>query len=357
MPAISRRKKIDLAFDLYYAVIISQLKRQQIQRQVKQMPRQLFLQNIIACIWDFDKTLIPGYMQEPLFAHYRVEPKKFWQEVAELPQQYRQSGLEMIASDTAYLNHILTYAREGIFKDLDNRTLRELGRKIPFYEGLPGFFDEVKSLVRDNPIYRQHEIQVEHYIVSTGLLQMILGSEIAPYIDGVWGCEFVELPPPPGYIGQSKTDAKSKPKTISQLAYALDNTTKTRAIFEINKGSNKMPDIDVNAKIPDEDRRVPFQNMIYVADGPSDIPVFSIINRFGGRTFAVYRPGSNEEFSQVNNLQKQGRVQSFGEANYTEGSQTAMWIKNGISEIAELIVENRERALGDKIGKPPRHLD
>ncbi|MBW2408881.1 MAG: haloacid dehalogenase-like hydrolase, partial [Deltaproteobacteria bacterium] len=105
------------------------------------------------------------------------------------------------------------------------------------------------------------------------------------------------------------------------------------------------------------DRRVPIQNMIYIADGPSDIPVFSIVNQFGGRTFAVYRPGSKAEFSQVNNLQKQGRVQSFGEANYTEGSQTAMWLKNAISEIADLIGTHRERSLGDKIGKPPRHLD
>jgi hypothetical protein len=200
------------------------------------MPQPLFLQNIIACIWDFDKTLIPGYMQEPLFAHYQVDPKKFWQEVAELPNYYRQSGLEMIASDTAYLNHILTYTREGVFKGLNNDTLRRLGGDIKFYQGLPGFFDEVKNSVRDNPGYRQHEIRVEHYVVSTGLLQMILGSEIAPYLDGIWGCEFVEQPPPPGYLAMSTAKKPAQPKIISQLAYALDNTTKTRAIFEINKG-------------------------------------------------------------------------------------------------------------------------
>ena len=315
------------------------------------------MQNIIACIWDFDKTLIPGYMQEPLFKHYHVDPKKFWQEVAEIPNYYRRSGLDMIASDTAYLNHILTYARDGIFKGLNNGLLRQLGQSITFYQGLPGFFDEVKNFAENNPEYRKYEIRVEHYIVSTGLLQMILGSKIASHIDGVWGCEFVESPPPPGYLESSRPSKSQQPKIISQLAYALDNTTKTRAIFEINKGSNKIADIDVNAKIPDEDRRVPFQNMIYIADGPSDVPVFSIINRFGGRTFAVYRPGSKEEFSQVNNLQKQGRVQSFGEANYTEGSQTSMWIKNAVSEISESIMENRERALGDKIGQPPKHLD
>ncbi|NNL77700.1 MAG: haloacid dehalogenase-like hydrolase [Desulfobacterales bacterium] len=320
------------------------------------MPQPLFLQNIIACIWDFDKTLIPGYMQAPIFEHYRMDSKKFWKEVNELPNYYRKAGLDLIVPDTVYLNHFITYAREGRFKGLNNKLLRDLGVKIKFYEGLPTFFDEIKNTVKDNSDFQQHDIRIEHYIVSTGLRQMILGSKIAPYIDGIWGCEFVESPPPAGYL-KSGEKKQTEPKIISQIAYALDNTSKTRAIFEINKGSNKMPDIDVNAKIPDEDRRVPFQNMIYIADGPSDIPVFSIVNHFGGRTFAVYQPGSKEEFSQVNNLQKQGRVQSFGEANYTEGSQTAMWIKNAVSEIADLIVVNRERALGDKIGKPPKHLD
>ena len=323
------------------------------------MTRQLFLQNIIACIWDFDKTLSPGYMQAPIFERYDVESQKFWKEVDELPAHYKKCGLDLISSDTLYLNHMLTYAQQGKFKALNNTALRALGGKIELYEGLPEFFDRIKTFVTARSEYRQHEIQVEHYIVSTGLRQMILGSKIAPFVDGIWGCEFIEDPPPPGYLDKDRKKFResNETKIISQIAYALDNTTKTRAIFEINKGSNKIPDIDVNAMIPDEDRRVPFQNMIYIADGPSDIPVFSLINRFGGRTFAVYRPGSNEQFSQVNNLQKQKRVQSFGEANYTEGSQTAMWIKNAVSEISDQIVKNRERALGDKIGKPPKHLE
>jgi hypothetical protein len=321
------------------------------------MPQQLFLQNIIACIWDFDKTLIPGYMQAPIFDHYRVDAKKFWKEVNELPKYYRKNGLDLIVPDTVYLNHFITYATAGIFKGLNNKRLREFGAEIEFYKGLPEFFDEVKHFVKADPAYRQHDIRVEHYIVSTGLRQMILGSKIAPYVDGVWGCEFVENPPQAGWLDSAGRQPTAPPKSISQIAYALDNTTKTRAIFEINKGTNKISDIDVNAKIPEEDRRVPIQNMIYIADGPSDIPVFSIVNRFGGRTFAVYQPGSNEEFSQVNNLQKQGRVQSYGEADYTQGSQTAMWLDNAVNEIAELIVANRQRALGDKIGKPPKHLD
>jgi hypothetical protein len=220
---------------------------------------------------------------------YRVDPKKFWKEVEELPNHYQKDGLDLISTDTLYLNHILTYARLGTFKGLNNARLRKLGGKIELYEGLPDFFDKIKRFVATNPEYVQHEIQVEHYIVSTGLRQMVLGSKIAPYVDGVWGCEFIEDAPPPGYLNAGKKAVSQDPKIISQIAYALDNTTKTRAVFEINKGSNKIPDIAVNAMIPDEDRRVPFQNMIYIADGPSDIPVFSLINQFGGRTFAVIR--------------------------------------------------------------------
>jgi len=321
------------------------------------MTQPLFLQNIIACIWDFDKTLSPGYMQAPIFELYKVNPKKFWKEVDQLPNYYKKDGLDLISTDTLYLNHLLTYTKQGKFKGLNNTRLKELGAKIELYDGLPGFFNKLKRCVTLESEYEQHDIELEHYIVSTGLRQMILGSKIAPFVDGVWGCEFVENTPPPGYLDAGVKRTLQDPKIISQIAYALDNTTKTRAVFEINKGSNKFPDIDVNAMIPDEDRRVPFQNMVYIADGPSDIPVFSLINRFGGRTFAVYQPGSKEEFAQVNNLQKQKRVHSFGEANYTEGSQTSMWIKNAIVEISDQIVKSRERALGDKIGKPPKHLE
>ena len=281
------------------------------------MTQQLFLQNIIACIWDFDRTLSPGYMQAPIFELYGIDPEKFWKEVELLPDFYRKTGLDLVSTDTLYLNHILTYTREGVFKGLDNDGLQKLGSKIEFYTGLPHFFEEIKQNVLKNATYRQHDIQVEHYIVSTGLRQMILGSKIAPYVDGVWGCEFVETAPLPDYLNKKDHSTSQEPAVISQIAYALDNTTKTRAVFEINKGSNKIPDIDVNAMIPDADRRVPFQNMVYIADGPSDIPVFSLINRFGGRTFAVYQPESNEEFAQVNRLQKQNRINSFGEAIYT----------------------------------------
>lgn len=344
------------------------------------MPQSLFLQNKIAVIWDFDKTLIPGYMQEPLFQEYNIDGDQFWKEVAELPEFYADRRIH-VSKDTAYLNHILTYVRSGVMKGLSNARLRQLGAKLELYPGLPEFLKITKEAIRQDPTFAQHEIEVEHYVVSTGIKPMIDGSAVAPYLEGIWACEFIEEVAPPGQAASITASSSGAVTTtvavrrsskrvrhrsqqiglaaqeeISQIGYMLDNTTKTRAIFEINKGTNRHPRIDVNASIRQEDRRVPFQNMIYIADGPSDIPCFSIVGQYGGKTFAVYRSGSTEEFAQVNSLQHQGRVQSYGEANYEEGSQTYMWILHSIQNIASRIVENRTRALTERVHAPPNHI-
>jgi len=320
-------------------------------------PSRLFLQNVIAVIWDFDKTLIAGYMQEPLFRRFGVDPKTFWDEVNTLPELQRRNGLHNVSTDSIYLNHILTYVQAGRFAGLNNSMLRELGAEIEFYPGLPEFFAELKQHVASNPTFRRHAIELEHYIVSTGLYEMIVGSKIAPYVDDVWGCEFVELVPPPGYLSGTspRGPGADAPRVISQLGYVIDNTSKTRAVFEINKGSNKM-NIDVNDAIAPQERRIPFQNMIYIADGPSDVPVFSVLNQYGGHCYAVYKPGDGREFEQVSRLNRQHRVEAFGPANYTRGSQTPMWITHTVDRIAQVILDTRERALTDQLGQAPRHL-
>lgn len=202
------------------------------------MAQNLFSQNIIAIIWDFDKTLIPDYMQEPLFRRYGVDAATFWDEVNGLPDFHKRNGLALVSKDTLYLNHILTYVRSGTFKGLSNKLLRQLGAEIEFYAGLPDFFATLKRSVAENERYRRYDIEVEHYIVSTGLRQMILGSKIAPYVDEVWACEFVEKVPPPGYLGRLPDLSLPDKETIIDIGYVLDNTTKTRAVFEINKGTN-----------------------------------------------------------------------------------------------------------------------
>lgn len=320
------------------------------------MTARLFPQTAIAVIWDFDRTLIPNYMQEPLFTHYGIDADEFWREVNALPEFHRGHGADLVSEDTIYLNHILTYVRGGRFSGLNNRILRELGRELIFYPGLPDFFPRIKQLVAAEPAFAKHEITVEHYIVSTGLRQMILGSSIAEHVDGVWACDFVEHVAPPGFLGGVQQELAEEPE-LKDIVYVIDNTTKTRAVFEINKGVNKFPDeITVNARMAHEDRRIPFENMIYVADGPSDVPVFSILNQYGGKTYAVYNEGSIAQFRQVKALAEQARVQGYGPANYDDRTHTYMWLTTAVQDIALAIVKRREEALGDRVGGAPRHI-
>ena len=319
------------------------------------MNRPVFPQNVIAMIWDFDKTLIAGNMQGVLFRHYGIDESAFWEEVEGLEEWYRTRSKTLIARDRLYLDHILTYVREGLMPGLGNDLLKQLGAEIEFYRGIPEFFELVRKTIESEPAFAEHQITVEHYVVSTGLRQMILGSAVAPHLEDVWACEFTELVAPPGYA-ELQGQLFSPEGEIRQLIYTIDNTSKTRALFEINKGTNRNPSIDVNAKMAREDRRVPFQNMIYVADGPSDVPVFSIVEANGGRTYAVYKPGSQSAFEQAARLLEQNRVDTFGEANYSEGSQTAMWLTYAAEGIARRIVRDREEALSERVGLPPRHV-
>ena len=294
-------------------------------------------------------------MQGPLFRHFGIDEAAFWDEVDGLEDWYTSRGADLIAKDRLYLDHILTYVREGRMPGLSNDLLRRLGSEMTFYQGIPDYLELVRKSVESEPRFAEHQIKVEHYIVSTGLRQMILGSAIAPFVDDVWACEFTELVAPPDYRDQQGR-LFSPDGEIRQLIYTIDNTTKTRALFEINKGSNKNSTIDVNAKMAREDRRVPFQNMIYIADGPSDVPVFSVVEANGGRTYAVYRPGSQGEFEQAARLLEQDRVDAFGEADYSESSHTAMWLTHAAQGIARRIVNDREETLSERVGLPPRHV-
>ncbi len=317
----------------------------------------VFPQNVIAMVWDFDKTLVPGYMQKPIFARYKINERRFWDEVNALPAYYAERGVPLFPNDIGYLSHMLTYVREGIFKNLSNQMLYELGGELKFYPGLPAFFGKVKKHIEDDPRFARHGIKLEHYVVSTGLIQMIQGSRLAKYVDGIWACEFLSTTAPPKFLGvEDEPKGNHDADPIQAIAYAIDNTTKTRAIFEINKGVNKHPiDITVNDKMADEDRRVPIEHMIYVADGPSDVPVFSIVKHGGGKTFAVWGP-DQKEFRQANGLLEQGRVLSIGPADYKKDTQTARTLTLWAEEIAERIAERWQAQLGEHIGKPPKHI-
>lgn len=304
--------------------------------------------NIIAIVWDFDKTLVDGYMQDPIFKQYGVDATEFWKEVNSLPKKYEEEQGVLVNPDTVYLNQFIHYAKDGRFKGLSNKKLMDFGKEQKFYPGIPEIFEKTKQLIENNSIYKEYDIKVEHYIVSTGMAQIIKGSSVMPYVEHVWGCELIE------------GEDKDGDTCISEIGYTIDNTSKTRALFEINKGVHSKDGhegVRVNTKIPEELRRVHFINMMYVADGPSDIPAFSVVNKNGGATFAIYPTGNEKALKQVEQMRVEGRINMYAEADYTEGRTAYMWICNKIKEFAEKIREEEKSKIAKYASSEgPKHL-
>ena len=316
------------------------------------MPAPLYTQTVIAFIWDFDKTLIPSNMQDPIFDEYGVDAGAFWAEVDGLSEHYERNGV-LIQQDTAYLGHLLTYVREGIFKGLSNKKLKELGSELVPVPGMPDFMDSTRAHVAGIPEFAAEGITVEHYIVSTGLRPMIEGSVFADRIDGIWANTFIEHVAEPGYLDKLPVSDKSGP--ISQVGYMIDNTSKTRAIFEINKGVGRIQGINVNARMSEDQRRVPLKNMVYIADGPSDVPAFSILNNAGGRTLGVYTLAPSNNHKNVKSLQEHGRIQGMAEADFRPGKPAYLWLMDTLEQIGFEIVEARRQAFS-AIKNPPGHV-
>lgn len=312
----------------------------------------LHTQTVIACVWDFDRTLIPGYSQDVLFTEYGINAETFWDEVNHLREAYAEQGI-LVADDTAYLGHMITYAANGQMPGLSNEKMRQLGANIPMNPGMPEFLDVSRQIVLEDERFAPHGITVEHYIVSTGVRALIEGSDVGSMVDGIWANDFIEDPLPAGYRSQLPPVADAR--VISQIGYMIDNTSKTRAIFEINKGVNKSTQVDVNTQMADSERRIPIPHMIYVADGPSDVPVFSVVGRSGGHNLAVYSTQGRSNFEGVKSLQDQGRVKMIGPADFQDDSPSVLWLTATIREIASRIANARERQMG-AMGGAPGHV-
>lgn len=314
-------------------------------------------QNTIAVIWDFDKTLISGYMYKPILKAYGIEEKAFWDEINALPEQYEKRGIH-VNKETIYMNHIITCINQGIFKDLNNSKLREFGKELEFYPGIPDFLKDIKSMIASERKYQAFSIHVEHYIVSNGLTEIIKGSKISSYVDGIWGCEFIENPIRSNLNITLDEDKQSNAENVlNQIGCIMDSVSKTRAIFEINKGTNKFSLIDVNCKIDKNQCRVPFENMIYIGHSSSDIPVFSILQKYGGKIFAVYSSADNKSIKLVNNLIKARRINWYAKANYLEGTIANMTLKKEVKEIAERIYDNNLGNYHDSTDLISKHIN
>ena len=245
---------------------------------------------IVALIYDFDKTLSPKDMQEYSFLPgIRVEPDRFWGLCADFAQDHQMDGV------LTYM-YLMKKMAQGEL-DLSREKLRELGRDVAFFPGVETWFDRI------NAIGEQNGVTVEHYIISSGLTEIIQGSAIGGKFKAVFAASFCY-------------DAAGQPVWPST---AVNYTNKTQYLFRINKGILDVTnDRDLNAYTPEYMRRVPFTNMIYIGDGLTDVPCMKMTKQKGGYSIVVHAPDVNE---MADDMLLQGRVDFSVPADYSEGSE------------------------------------
>ena len=232
--------------------------------------------NTLALIFDFDDTLLPDSTTE-LLREKGIAPEQFWTKDA---KKLVSSGYD---PTHAYLKLLLDRIGEGQpLGPLTNRDLRDFGVRLAdkFYPGLDDLFSDLKETVQ-----QFRDLDIEFYVISGGLEEVVRGSDsINNYFTAVYGCELA---------GDTENGV------LKYIKRAITFTEKTRYLFEINKGisledARKNPYL-VNRSKSVHQRRITFKNMIYVGDGLTDIPCFSLLKNQGGTAFGVFKPG--EEMS------------------------------------------------------------
>lgn len=291
------------------------------------------LQNTIALVYDYDQTLSPAYMQDDvIFPAFGINADKFWKRCSDLVQ------MEGYDNELAYMKCLLDYLSVD---RPTNEQLKQLGAKMQLYKGLPEMFEEFDQELLEE----QHlaaGIHVDHYIVSSGLKILIEGSKLRPYLRAVFGCEYAE-------------DSEGR---ISFPKRVISHTQKTQYLFRINKGLLDMSQ-DVNDHMPDEIRPVPFTNMIYVGDGPTDVPCFAIMRKHGGYAIAVYNPDdpSRASFRKCYHLSAHAdRVRQIAPSDYRRGSHLRLLLEEMVHEIADRILATRKSAGEAGLVRAPRHV-
>lgn len=289
-------------------------------------------QNTIAIVYDYDQTLSPSYMQdETVFPAFGINGESFWRRCSEL---VRENGYD---NELAYMKVLLDTL--GMDRPT-NEQLKALGSRLNFYKGLPEMFEQfADGLLTEDHL--AHGINVEHYIISSGLKVLIDGSRLQPYVRAIFGCEFDE----------DEQGRITFPKRV------ISHTQKTQYLFRINKGLLDMSQ-DVNDHMEPEIRPIPFTNMIYVGDGPTDVPCFTVMKKNGGHAIAVYNPDDplRVGFRKCYQLSTHAeRVKHIAPSDFRPNTHLRMLLEQMVEEIANRIVTERRTAIETGTVRAPKH--
>ncbi len=276
-----------------------------------------------AIMYDFDKTLCTRDMQEYSFIPgLGITPKTFWKEAGELSS----AGMDRIL---AYMYLMLKKAREAN-RPIKRENFVEMGQNIDFFPGVTKWFERITAYGQENGV------AVEHFIISSGLKEIIEGSELRDKFRKIYACEF-------HYDVNGVADWP---------LVSVNYTTKTQFLFRINKGVLEFSDDEaLNRFVPEDERPVPFRNMVYIGDGMTDVPCMKLVKANGGHSIAVYQRGQKEK---VEDLLLHRRVDFVALADYEEGMELDRLVKRIIDRMAVVndLTEShirQEKSFRDKV--------
>ncbi|MCL2484995.1 MAG: haloacid dehalogenase-like hydrolase [Endomicrobia bacterium] len=257
--------------------------------------------NKFAICYDFDDTLLPYNMQDnELIPSFGINKDDFWQEVIEYAKDYNADTV------LVYMLKIIEKAAASKNVKLTKETLAGCGRKIAFFNGVKTWFERI------NFYGKKLGVEVEHYIISSGLKEMIEGAEIAGEFKQIYASSYIY-------------DQNGEPKWP---AFAVNYTNKTQFLFRISKGCFDINNNrEVNKLTDKKDIYVPFTNMVYIGDGFTDVPCMKLLKDKGGNSIAVYNQNSSQKKHEAETLLKDKRVNFIAPADYGENSELEKYIK------------------------------
>ncbi len=262
-------------------------------------------QPVLALCYDFDRTLSPYDMQAQGFIQSVGEDVgEFWQQSNKLAIE---NDMDM---NLAYMLTMVKKAKGKFY--VTKKALAEYGAKIELYRGVEGWFERI------NAYGKERGIIVEHYIISSGLKEMIEGTPIAGQFKKIYASAFMY-------------DEDGVPEWPAQT---INYTNKTQFLFRIEKGCLDINDHEgVNEYIPPENIRVPLRNIVYFGDSDTDIPCMKLVNSYGGHSIGVYN-GESGNKAKVYDLIKNNRIRYFAPADYSEGGEIDGLVKAIIDKTA-----------------------
>lgn len=271
---------------------------------------------ILALMYDFDHTLSPRDMQEYAFIpELGMEADDFWALCRAVGNRHRMDSI------LAYMYVMIFEARRRGMK-LSRKTFNLQGEKVELFPGLDTWFDRV------NEYGAALGFKVEHYVLSSGIKEIVEGTPIADQFKMIYAAEFVY------------NEESGEPEWP---ALAINYTSKTQFIYRINKGILDVTDNDrLNEHTPHDKRRVPFTNMIYVGDGSTDVPCMKLVGSRGGHAIAVY---TGQRTHTVNDMLVHGRVHFVAPTDYRAGGDMEKIVLGIFESVA---AESRNIALNRK---------